>query len=168
MTKRILQEPVTPFYKEPLAWMLLLFPTAAVIWGVVMLSVAFKTKDSLVSDSYYKDGITYTENQAIDHHAKEAQITAALLFATSEVDVKLTTRLAEKPHTLQLKLIHPTLQDQDVDVFLQLMPNGHYKGALENANLGRRFVWLQSPEQQWRVRGEDVLDAGKTLTLSAR
>ncbi|MEN9464801.1 MAG: hypothetical protein RL217_982 [Pseudomonadota bacterium] len=158
----------TPFYKEPIAWLLFLMPASAVVWSFVLLFAALDGQDSLVSDSYYKDGVSYTENQAIDHKAKEAHIRTELSFTDSEVLVRLHSRLKEEPNSLQLKLIHPTLQNEDVEVFLQRMNAGEYKGVMEQAHLGRRLVWLQSPEQQWRVRSEAMIDAGQSLSLNAQ
>lgn len=164
----IQSEPRSSFYKEPIAWLLFLMPASAVVWSFVLLFAALDGQDSLVSDSYYKDGVTYTENQAIDHKAKEAQIRAELSFTTNEVSVHLHSALSAEPHSLQLKLIHPTLQNEDVDIFLQRMATGEYKGVLEQAQLGRRLVWLQSLEQQWRVRTEAVINAGQSLSLNAQ
>ena len=92
----------TPFYKEPIAWLLFLMPASAVVWSFVLLFAALDGQDSLVSDSYYKDGVSYTENQAIDHKAKEAHIQAQVLFSKDEVTVHLSSRLAQEPSSLQL------------------------------------------------------------------
>lgn len=164
----IQREEFTPFYKEPFAWLLLVFPFAAVLWGIVMLSVSFKTQDSLVSDSYYKDGVSYTENQALDHRAVELQIQAQLQFDSQQVTLGLSGQLAEEPESLQLKLIHPTLENEDVTLFLQRIGPGQYASPLEQANLGKRSVWLISPTQHWRLRTQALIQAGLELNVSAQ
>ena len=63
-------EEFTPFYKEPLVLLLVVPPIAAIIWGMVMLTLAFNGKDSLVSDSYYKEGVSYTENETLVKNAR--------------------------------------------------------------------------------------------------
>lgn len=169
MSKQLLNnEPFTPFHKEPIAWLLLVFPVAAIIWGFVMLSLALNGSDTLVSDSYYKDGVSYTENKAIDDKAKALNLGASIAFNGDEVRVTLTGQLEEEPNTLQLKLIHPTIEDQDLEVFLQRMSAGQYAGVIEHQLNDKRHVWLQSPEQHWRLRTTTGITSGKTITLAAQ
>lgn len=169
MSKQLLNnEPVTPFHKEPVAWLLLVFPVAAIIWGFVMLSLALNGSDTLVSDSYYKDGVSYTENKAIDDKAKTLQLAASIVFNGDEVHVSLTGQLAEEPDTLQLKLIHPTIEDQDLDVFLQRLSAGQYAGVMEHEVNDKRHIWLQSPQQHWRLRTTTGITSSKTITLAAQ
>lgn len=158
----------TPWYKEPMVLLVAGIPLIAVFWGVVMLKLAFGTKDSLVSDSYYKDGVSYTENMEVAEKAKRLQIQADAIFSDNEISLTLGGYLDEKPQTLQLQLIHPTLQDKDVTVLMQLMPDGTYKGVNEVVLPSRRHLWLQSPEQGWRVRTTEILEAGKTVHFSAK
>lgn len=143
-------------------------PLIAVFWGVVMLKLALDTKDSLVSDSYYKDGVSYTENMEVAEKAKRLQIQADAIFSDNEISLTLGGYLDEKPQTLQLQLIHPTLQDKDITVLMQLMPDGTYKGVNEMVLPSRRHLWLQSPEQGWRVRTTELLETGKTVHFSAK
>lgn len=158
----------TPWYKEPMILLVAGIPLIAVFWGVVMLKLALDTKDSLVSDSYYKDGVSYTENMEVAEKAKRLQIKADVSFTADEISLTLGGYLDEKPQTLQLQLIHPTLQDKDVTVLMQLMPDGTYKGVNEVVLPSRRHLWLQSPEQGWRVRTTEILEAGKTVHFSAK
>src|SRR5690606_27117323 len=100
------QEKVTPFYKEPLVILLIAIPFAAVIWGGVMLTLAFSSKDSLVSDSYYKQGVSYTENKELDQNARVYDLKADIEFKESEIMLTLQGKLENEPASLQLKLIH--------------------------------------------------------------
>lgn len=161
-------EKIVPFYKEPLAWMLIAIPFAAVIWGGVMLSLAFSSKDSLVSDSYYKQGVSYTENQELDQNARVFDIKADIHFKPEQVSLTLSGKLTEEPASLQLQLIHPTLEARDVSVFMQRLDTGHYAGVLEEEINDKRHVWLSSPEQHWRIRLTEGVAPNKVLHLSAR
>ena len=158
----------TPWYKEPMILLVAGIPLIAVIWGMVMLKLALSSKDSLVSDSYYKDGVSYTENLAADEKAKRLQIEADATFTLDTITLTLGGYLDEKPQTLQLQMIHPTLEEKDATVLLQLMEDGTYKGVNEIYLPERRHLWLQSGDQGWRVRTTELLEAGKTVHFTAK
>jgi len=158
----------TPWYKEPMVLLVAGIPLIAVFWGMVMLKLALSTKDSLVSDSYYKDGVSYTENMETDNKAKRLQLAADMTITHDEVTVVLTGYLDEQPATLQLQLIHPTLETRDASILLQRMDDGAYHGVNEIFLPERRHVWLQSPEQGWRIRLTELLEFGKTVHMSAK
>jgi len=160
-------ENTKPWYKEPMMWMVVGIPLVTVCWGMVMLSLAINTKDSLVSDSYYKDGMSYTENKEMDERAARLQISANLVLANDEARLNLKGYLDEEPNMLLLRLIHPTLQDRDVDVLLQKVDDGFYVGAAEVDLPSRRHIWLQSPDQGWRIRTTENLSPDQVITLIA-
>lgn len=157
-----------PWYKEPMVWLVAGIPLLAVCWGIVMLTLALESRDSLVSDSYYKDGVSYTENAAADAHATRLQIKAGLTFTKDEVHLTLDGYPDQEPATLQLQLIHPTLQEHDLTVLLQRLGKGHYAGVNELELPQRRHIWLLSHEQQWRLRTTEQIEAGKVIGLHAQ
>jgi hypothetical protein len=157
-----------PWYKEPMVWLVAGLPLLAICWGFVMLTLALESKDSLVSDSYYKDGVSYTENVEADAHAARLQIKADLTFSENEIHLALNGYLDEEPATLQLQLIHPTLQERDLTVLLQRLGDGHYAGVNELVLPERRHIWLLSHEQQWRIRGTELIEADKVINLHAK
>ncbi|MFK4751231.1 FixH family protein [Oceanobacter antarcticus] len=162
------QQPAQPWYKEPLMWLIVGIPAVTVCWGMVMITLAVSTKDSLVSDSYYKDGVSYTENVEMDHQAVRLHIRSSLVFTNHEARLTLEGQLDKEPDALLLKLIHPTLQDQDLDVILQRVEPGLYVGAAEIKLPARRYLWLQSPDQGWRVRSKELLEDSKVVQLNAQ
>jgi hypothetical protein len=48
---------------------------------------------------------------------------------------------------------------------LQQMRDGSYIGLAINDHLGKRKIWLQSPEQEWMIKDEMLIENGKSLTL---
>jgi len=161
------QEKVTRWYQEPLMLIVIGIPILAVIWGFIMLSTALKTKDSLVSDSYYKDGVSYTENLAADEKARSHQIRATATFTADEMRLHLQGLLDEQPNTLQVQLIHPTLEELDTTQLLQKMADGSYAGVNDIELPSRRRIWVDSPEQGWRIRAYPLIEDGKEITLQA-
>lgn len=162
------QEPLTRWYQEPLMLIIAGIPLLAVIWGGVMLYTALQTKDSLVSDSYYKDGVSFTENKAHDEKAARLQISASAIFTADEVRLELDGYLDDYPNTLTMQLIHPTLEDQDATLLLQRMLDGSYAGVNDIELPSRRRIWLDSPEQGWRIRAYPLIEAGREITLNAK
>jgi hypothetical protein len=159
-------EPYTPWYKEP--WMLLVagVPIIAVCWGMVIITLAVTGKDSLVSDSYYKDGMAYTENNTFIDKAKRLQVKADMAYNDGEIRATIAGYLDDQPTFLNLQLIHPTLETRDETIMLQHMADGSYLGLANHDHLGKRKLWLQSPEQEWMVKDEALIENGKSLTLS--
>tara|TARA_B100001109_G_scaffold94721_2_gene77012 strand:- start:66770 stop:67225 length:456 start_codon:yes stop_codon:yes gene_type:complete len=143
-------------------------PLLAIGWGVVMLNLAMSGEDSLVSDSYYKDGVSYTENQEVHEAAERLQVTGDLVFNTDEIHLDLGGYFDEYPNTLNLQLIHPTLEKRDVTVLLQRLPSGQYAGVNEIELPERRHIWLESPEQGWRVDTTVLIEPGQVVHLQAK
>lgn len=166
MTKE--NQDASPWYKEPMVWLIAGIPMIAVVWGVVIITLAVNTEDSLVSDSYYKDGVSYTENKEMDDRAARLQITAALVFVNDQARLTLEGYFDNEPESLVLQLIHPTLKTRDVSVFLQRLEDGTYAGVSEVALPGKRRIWLQSPAQGWRIRTTELIEANKVIQLIAK
>jgi hypothetical protein len=159
-------EGITPWYKEPWMFLVVGVPVIAVCWGMVIITLAVTGKDSLVSDSYYKDGMAYTENNEFIDKAKRLQVKATMTYNKGEIITTISGYLDEQPSFLQLQLIHPTLETKDESVFLQQADNGSYLGLANNDHLGKRKLWLQSPEQDWMLKDEAIIEDGKKLSLT--
>lgn len=162
----IKSEEVTPFHKEPLVLLLVIPPVAAILWGVVMLTLAFNGKDSLVSDSYYKEGVSYTESEAFQKNARALKVSSDVYFSENGVELTLNGEFEQEPHSLQLQLIHPTLEDRDLMIFMQRIGPGQYAGVLEESLNDKRHIWLASLEQQWRIKTTDTVRPDKVVTIT--
>lgn len=159
---------ITRWYQEPMMLLVLGVPVASVCVGFLLLTLAVNTTDSLVSDSYYKDGRVYKENRANDERARRLLIGADIRFDGDEIHLDLRGFLDQQPNTLVMQLVHPTLEDRDLSVLLQRRPNGQYIGINEISLPEKRHVWLQSPEQGWRVQATEIIQQGQTFTLGSR
>ncbi len=160
------KEPVTPWYKEPWMFLVMGVPIAAILWGVVIVTLAVNGKDSLVSDSYYKDGMAYTENREFRNKAKRLQLTATLSYDDGEIRATVAGYLDDYPTFLRVQLIHPTLETEDETIMLQKTADGSYLGLADKNHLGKRKLWLQSPEQEWMIKDEALIENNKPVTLS--
>ena len=156
---------ITPWYKEPWMFLVVGVPVAAIIWGGIILTLALTGKDSLVSDSYYKDGMTYTENKLLTSKAKRLQLVADFEYRDQEIYISVTGFLDGQPSYLTIQLIHPTLETSDETLTLQPAADGRFIGISSNDHLGKRKVWLESPEQEWMIKDEVLIEDGKALKL---
>lgn len=159
-------EPFTPWYKE--RWMILVLgvPLASLCLGIVIVSLAVSGKDSLISDSYYKDGMAYTENREFIHKAQRLQIKAEFTYNDGEIRTSISGYLDDNPTFLTLQLIHPTLENKDESVILQQTQEGIYLGLADRDHLGKRKLWLMSPEQEWMIKDEALIQNNKAISLT--
>ena len=141
-----------PWYKEPYVWMLIGFPTSSVIVCSILLTFAVNTKDTLVRDNYYKDGLAINQELKWDKKAESLGLKVQFTIQDNEVSLSLLNSRQVAPTTLQLKLSHPTLKERDRDSFLQQTKKNTFKGFIDDMADGRFYVMVESIEQQWRIR----------------
>ena len=68
------QKPST-WYREPLVWLVIMIPFAAVVMGAVMLTLAVSTFDGLVTDDYYQKGLQINRSLERDALAASYELT---------------------------------------------------------------------------------------------
>jgi hypothetical protein len=145
------------WYKEPYLWMLVGFPVSSILACMFLIYLAVGTKDTLVRDNYYKDGLAINQELAWDKKAANMDIRLEMSISGNKAALTITNSRIELPSSLVLKLSHPTLQAQDRDSLLQRSGDGKtYQGFIENVTEGRFYLQVESLEQQWRVRKDDA------------
>jgi len=158
MSSTINTEASNPWYKQPWLWFVLSVPIASVILSSIMVTVAVVGKDSLVSDNYYKDGMAI--NQTIEQDQLAAELGLAPLISVNKQEVRLELQAATTlpaQSFLTLKLLHPTVSDEDVIIKLLPSGNGLFLGELPHAIEGRRYLDLYAFDNSWRIREELIL-----------
>ncbi len=143
-----------PWYRVPMVWLLIFFPLAAVIGGVVTAVIAIRTDDGLVVDDYYRQGKEINRTLARDLAAAKLGFTARLELdqAASLARVKLrSTRGTALPGQLDLKLWHATRSGQDRAILLARTPGGDYQAGVPALTPGRWNLELSSGD--WRLVG---------------
>jgi len=145
-----------PWYKQNWLWFVLSIPIASVILSSIMIYFALTGEDSLVNDNYYKDGLAINRKLEQDQKADQLGLRPELLLSDlGEISVKIDpAKLARQPF-LQLRLIHPTIGDQDQTIKL-LPAESDYRGELAGAAslTGRWYLELSNFDQSWRIREE--------------
>ena len=109
----------------------------------------------------------YTQDKRFHEEARRLNVSGEILFTADEIIVSVDGDMEEKPHSLQMQLIHPTLEDRDLTLFLQQMPDGRYITANEIELPQKRNIWLTSLDQNWRVTALSFIQAGKKIQTVA-
>lgn len=161
------QEP--PWYKQFWPWFLISLPAAAVVACAFTIYLAATHKDALVTDQYYRMGVTI--NAALAEMALAEKLgVAAQLEPVRDHRVLLHLPLTAvpavgafsdaRPEELQLTLRHPTLPEKDFTV--RLLPQGdrRYSGSFGNATGGTEAAASGTIDGRWMV----VLSPGANAT----
>ena len=144
------------WFRNPMVWLVIFFPSLAVVAGIATLFIAIDTEDSLVDDNYYKKGLEINRVIALDNKAKSLGLNALANINTLNGKVSIGIS-SEKPQTLPssllFKLTHRTRTGLDQQTHLNLSAKtGKFEGYLKPPIIkGRWTVNLQS-EDQWRLK----------------
>ena len=145
-----------PWYRNPMVWLVIFFPSLAVVAGTITIMIAMNTEDGLVVDDYYKKGLEI--NQVINHDKKAKELgVRAFVDANAkngEILVSLSAKSKLELHPeLSFKLIHRTRSGQDqVTTLSRIGTSADYKGFIKPPIIeGRWTIHLQS-QNEWRLK----------------
>lgn len=148
-----MNEPVPrklPWHREPLVWLVIAFPLAAVLGGIATLVIAMRSWDGLVVDDYYKKGLEINKVIARDDAALAAGFEAEMLLDPDRVTIALSsTRGAALPASLKVSFIHATLAGMDRSLDLSRDDTGRYSAPMAPLPPGHWHVHIETPE--WRI-----------------
>ena len=144
----------SPWHREPLVWMVLAIPAAAVVVGAVMLVLANVTWDGLVSDDYYRRGMEINRSLARDAEATRLGIRASVAFpAPGIVEARITDVDGAVPasdgNPLHLHLARAARAGDDVRATMTRDAAGTWRGTLPAMAPGKWYLELGN--EQWRL-----------------
>ena len=158
----------TPWFKQFWPWFLISIPLITICYCALMIYMAITTENSLVSDNYYKDGLAINQSLSLDQKAKDLHLNAELhFFDSARVSLKLSGNLADTPSFLTLKLLHPTLDGQDIEIKLLPEPSGIFSTLLENPLQGKWYIDVISQDATWRLKGEGAFPSSSPVRLGS-
>ena len=160
---------VSPWYKQPWLWFLLIFPGAAIIWCATMITVSLNLDSSMVTDDYSKEGRGIAMDVARDKKAEALGLEANLSFEEGSANLAMEANQGalESPY-LVLNLYHPTLTERDQTIQFRPTGEGQYTATLNQPIDGRWYLDLRGPDNDWRLKGEASLPQSTPLTLESR
>lgn len=148
MTEEAVRRP--PWHREPLVWLVIAFPLAAVLGGFATLYLAIRSWDGLVIDDYYKKGLEINKVLARDEQARRAGYTASVVVDDGSVTVRLAgTPGSALPPILRVSFIHATRAGLDRSLEIPRGADGTYRAPLGPLPAGHWHVHLETDD--WRL-----------------
>jgi hypothetical protein len=141
-----------PWYQEPYVWLILLFPSLAVIGGMITITLAINSNDGLVVDDYYKQGLQINQKLDRDRAAGRHGLRAFITFSVSEkvIVIDLDKHADyELPNRLDIRFYHHTRSGFDTMLTFERMENSIYRGALPDLIAGEWTMELAADD--WRL-----------------
>lgn len=162
-------ETVSPWYKQPWFWFLLIFPGAAIVWCISMITVALSIDSSMVTDDYSEQGRGIAMERVRDETARAMGLQARMDFdvRSASLTISADNGSTNFPY-LVLNLFHPTLADRDRTIQFQPIGNDRYTASLNQPIDGRWYFDLRGPDNDWRLKGEANLPLSQSLILGSR
>lgn len=146
----------TAWYRNPMVWMVIFFPSLAVVGGISTIFIAINTEDGLVVDDYYKQGLQINQVIKNDQHAKQLHLSALFDANVKTGLVKVSLKGNNKlvlPQEITFKLIHRTRSGLDqITTLRQVGKTAEYQGYIKPPVIaGRWVIQIISPDN-WRLK----------------
>lgn len=147
------QTETRPWFREPMVWLVIALPLSAVVMGISMYYLAWKTRDGLVVDDYYQKGKEINQLLERDRRAADLGLNGRLALdaVTQTVQVEITSTKAALPSKIGLRWLHGTRAGFDHTQELAMQSSGHYRAALPVLPPGHWYVQVEA--QDWRLQG---------------
>ena len=141
-----------PWYREPMVWLVISIPAAAVIVGLSMLGYSIASYDGLVADDYYKQGKTINRRLERQARAAELGITADLDFQPDNnriVAILSGNDTLTYPDNIRLSFHHSTRASLDAHGELARISDSNYMSELQPLEKGKWYVVLETGD--WKI-----------------
>ena len=161
-----LKPPPKPWYREPFVWLLIAFPSTAVIAGFLMLSLAIVSDDGMVVDDYYRRGKEINLVLARDQAAAARGLQGRVEFddAKHQLLIRLSARAPDTiPDNVELKFLHATRSGIDRTLILPRLSDGLYQAP--SLELAQGHWNVQLAAQDWRLVGSLFVPGNRSIDL---
>lgn len=154
-------EVIQPWYKQFWAWFILAPLIVVVIVCCITVTIAFKNRDDVVIDNYYKEGRMINMRVEEDKRAEALQLAGMLTFdlEVGEIWLQLSS-LEPLPEVLSLTLDHPAKESYDQHLLLKRVGEGRYRADLDRPLQHHWYLRVQPVSTEdleqvdWRLKGE--------------
>lgn len=154
-----------PWYREPWPWILAAGPLIVVIAAIYTAWLAVISNDGLVTEDYYKKGLSANQTIVRSELASKIGLVAAVRIVGDTLSVRLqaSDQGFVMPPTLMLTISHPTRAGLDQSRLL-VRDGDLYSGEIRLPAAGHWLVLLEDERKTWRLMGNVILPAnGETL-----
>lgn len=149
-----------PWYREPWPWILAAGPFLVVIAALYTAWLAVKSNDGLVTDDYYRKGLSANQTIARSEQATKMGLVAGVRIVGDTLSVRLQAheKTFVMPPTLLVTITHPTRAGLDQSRVLAGKEE-FYSGEVRLPAAGHWLVLLEDERKTWRLMGNVVLPA---------
>jgi hypothetical protein len=154
-----------PWYREPWPWILATGPFIVVVAALYTAWLAVVSNDGLVTDDYYRKGLSANQTIARSELAAKMGLVAGVRIAGDTLSVRMEARDKSlvMPPTLAVTIAHPTRAGLDQSRVL-VRSGDVYSGEVHLPAAGHWLVLLEDERKTWRLMGNVILPAnGETL-----
>lgn len=159
--------PLKPWYREPWPWILMAGPFIVVVAAVFTAWLAISTSDGLVTDDYYRKGLSVSETLTESAKAHELGVTAGVSLVEGAVRVRLNSRSAtgfSPPPAIRFTLSHPTRAGVDQTQLLSRHGDA-YVGKVNLPSSGHWLVLVEDEAKSWRLMASVMLPSSGEIVI---
>lgn len=156
---------VGPWYRQPWPWILAAGPFIVVVAAIYTAWLAVKTSDGLVTEDYYRKGLSANQTIARSEQATRMGLVAGIRISGDVLTVRLqaTDKAFVLPPTVAATISHPTRAGLDQSRLL-VRKGDLFSGEVRLPAAGHWLVLLEDERKTWRLMGNVILPAnGETL-----
>ena len=141
-----------PWYREPYVWLLIAFPSAAVVGGFITLGLAITSDDGLVVDDYYKEGLMINRVLERDQAAADRGLAAKLQLSPDHGRFNLFLTGSggfTPPDQLRVSFLHSTRAGFDRHVTIPKNAGNMYSAVIPSLIRGHWYIQIETDD--WRL-----------------
>lgn len=141
-----------PWHREPYVWLLIAFPLAAVIAGIITIILAVRSDDGLVVDDYYKKGLEINRTLERDRLALDYELDARVQYALGDKQIRLIISAKNNfsfPDKLKARFLNATRPGVDQEIILTKYDNNTYLGSNPELVKGKWHLLIEADD--WRL-----------------
>jgi len=156
----------SPYRSNPVFWIMLLLPAAAVVAGLATLAIALRSADRPLPADYHWEGEHLDRDFALARNAAAHGIEVSVEVNDAAGECRATVRAApDDAPTLTLLFANGADAGLDRVVLLRRVAAGEYRGPCQAIPAGHWRVALEAG--QWSIRTQ-VVGSIESITLRAR
>lgn len=159
-----------PWFKNPMVWMVIFFPSLAVVAGIATIFIAIETEDGLVVDDYYKQGLQINQVIKYDKKASELGLRAFVDTNTQSGEILVSLEATgdlELDSSITFKLIHRTRSGLDQTTTLSQVNNSaDYRGYIKPPVIEGRWSIQIISKGNWRLKQNFTTKSAENILMN--
>ncbi len=155
-----------PWYREPWPWALMSGPFVVIVAGLFTAYLAVVSSDGLVTEDYYKRGLSVNQTISQSELAQKFGVTARINIDAERMRIGLSARDTNfaLPTKLVVTVSHPTRAGLDQTRTMTLTDGG-YSAAFQLPAAGHWLVLISDEAQSWRLMGNVILPSAGAIVI---